>query len=82
MPTIPPPNDPSRMGEMPKPSNKYGEYDSDLQMFKETAVPDLKKLDIDYDDVIETLEQEGVDKFVKSWDELTETVRDQLKGAK
>jgi hypothetical protein len=32
------------MGEMPKPSNKYGEYDSDLQMFKETAVPDLKKL--------------------------------------
>ncbi len=33
---------------------------------------------IDYDDVIATLEQEGVDKFVKSWDELVETVRGQM----
>jgi transaldolase len=43
---------------------------------------DLKKLGIDYDDVIETLENEGVDKFVKSWDELAETVRGQLDGAR
>jgi transaldolase len=42
---------------------------------------DLAKLDIDYDDVIETLEQEGVDKFVASWNELVETVRGQLSGA-
>jgi transaldolase len=42
------------------------------------VMDDLAKLDIDYDDVIETLENEGVDKFVKSWDELVETVRGQL----
>jgi transaldolase len=42
---------------------------------------DLAKLGVDYDDVIETLENEGVDKFVKSWDELVETVRGQLDGA-
>jgi transaldolase len=37
---------------------------------------------IDYDDVIATLEQEGVEKFVKSWDELVETVRGQMDAAK
>jgi len=36
---------------------------------------------IEYDDVIETLEREGVEKFVASWDELVETVRSQLEGA-
>lgn len=34
-----------------------------------------------YDDVIAALEQEGVDKFVVSWRELLDTVRDQLGGA-
>jgi transaldolase len=43
---------------------------------------DLAEAGIDYDDVIETLETEGVEKFVKSWDELVETVRGQLEGAK
>jgi transaldolase len=38
----------------------------------------LAEVGIDYDDVIATLEQEGVDKFVKSWDELVETVRGQM----
>jgi transaldolase len=42
---------------------------------------DLARLGIDYDDVIEVLEHEGVDKFVKSWEDLQETVRDQLKAA-
>ena len=28
--------------------------------------------------LIETLEREGVEKFVKSWDELSKTVRGQL----
>ena len=37
---------------------------------------------ISYDDVIATLEQEGVDKFVKSWDELVETVRGQMDAQK
>ena len=38
------------------------------------VIDDLAGVGIDYDDVIEVLEQEGVDKFVKSWDELLETV--------
>ncbi len=42
------------------------------------VMADLKGAGIDYDDVIATLEQEGVDKFVKSWDELVETVRSQM----
>lgn len=33
---------------------------------------------VSYDDVIRTLEEEGVDKFVKSWHELLATVAEQL----
>jgi transaldolase len=55
-------------------TTKYGEA--------QQVMDDLAKLGIDYDDVIEVLEKEGVDKFVKSWDELTATVEDQMKGAK
>ena len=46
------------------------------------VMADLAKLGVDYDDVITTLEREGVDKFVASWDELVETVKSQLEGAK
>src|SRR3954452_21724071 len=42
------------------------------------VMANLEKVGIDYDDVIETLEQEGVEKFVKSWDELVEAGRGQL----
>jgi transaldolase len=42
------------------------------------VMADLAAAGVDYDDVIATLEQEGVDKFVKSWDELVETVRGQM----
>jgi transaldolase len=45
------------------------------------VMADLAKLGIDYDDVIETIENEGVEKFVKSWGELVETVRGQLEAA-
>jgi transaldolase len=41
----------------------------------------LEALGISYDDVIATLEQEGVDKFVKSWGALEDTVRASLEGA-
>jgi len=37
---------------------------------------------IDYDDVIATLEKEGVEKFIVSWHELLDTVRASLDGAK
>ena len=45
------------------------------------VMSDLELLGIDYDEVIATLEQEGVDKFVKSWGELVETVDGQMKRA-
>ncbi len=59
-------------GDMVTP--KYGEA--------QQVMDDLAKVGIDYDDVIETLEREGVEKFVKSWDELVETVRGQLGAGK
>ncbi len=42
------------------------------------VLADLAEAGIDYDDVIATLESEGVEKFVKSWGELADTVQDQL----
>lgn len=50
-----------------------GRYDEARQVMEELAV-----LGIDYDDVITTLEKQGVDKFVASWDELVETVQQQM----
>ncbi|HET7356759.1 MAG TPA: transaldolase [Nocardioidaceae bacterium] len=41
----------------------------------------LQSLGISYDDVIATLEREGVEKFVKSWQQLEATVRSSLEGA-
>lgn len=41
----------------------------------------LEAVGIHYADVIATLEREGVDKFVASWDELVDTVRANLEGA-
>jgi len=45
------------------------------------VMSDLEMLGIDYDDVIATLEKDGVDKFVKSWGELVETVKGHMAGA-
>ncbi len=45
------------------------------------VMADLKQAGIDYDDVIATLEKEGVEKFAKSWSELLETVKGQLDQA-
>jgi transaldolase len=41
----------------------------------------LEAAGIHYDDVIDTLEREGVEKFVTSWNELLDTVRASLEGA-
>jgi transaldolase len=60
----------------------HGEVDGDQVTTKyaeaKQVMDDLAAVGIDYDDVIEALEREGVEKFVKSWDELSETVRGQL----
>ncbi|MCW2782491.1 MAG: tal [Marmoricola sp.] len=44
----------------------------------EQVMASLKAAGIDYDDVIDTLETEGVDKFVKSWQDLLATVQKSL----
>ena len=53
-----------------------GTYDESRQV-----LDDLAAVGVDYDDVIDTLEREGVEKFVKSWNELVTTVEGQLQGA-
>jgi transaldolase len=54
-------------------TGRYADAQSDLDALADVGV--------DYDDVIATLEREGVDKFVKSWDELVSTVQGQLRAA-
>jgi transaldolase len=46
------------------------------------VLDDLERLGIEYDDVIEALEKEGVDKFVASWHELVETVEGQMEQSR
>lgn len=41
----------------------------------------LEAVGVDFDDVLVVLETEGVDKFVKSWQELQETVKGQLEAS-
>ncbi len=60
----------------------HGEVDGDqvttMYDHAQQVMDDLGSVGIDYDDVIATLEQEGVDKFAKSWQELLDTVSDQM----
>ena len=42
------------------------------------VLDDLKGVGIDYDDVVNVLETEGVDKFEDSWNQLIEAVKEQL----
>jgi transaldolase len=51
----------------------HGTYDESRKVFE-----DLAKLGISYDDVVQVLEDEGVAKFATSWDEMIETVRNEL----
>jgi transaldolase len=46
------------------------------------VLDDLAALGVDYDDVIATLEREGVEKFAASWNELLEGVAKSLEAAK
>jgi len=46
------------------------------------TMEELAAAGIDYDDVIEVLIREGVDKFVKAWDELLSTVEESLEQAR
>jgi transaldolase len=51
----------------------HGTYDASRQVFA-----DLEKLGIGYDDVVNVLELEGVDKFKASWTELLQTISRQM----
>ncbi len=42
----------------------------------------LRDVGIDFDDVLEVLEREGVEKFEKSWQELVDTIEGQLEKAR
>jgi transaldolase len=53
-----------------------GRYDEAQQV-----IDDLGRLGISYDDVVDTLEVEGVDKFAASWQQLLETVSAALESA-
>jgi transaldolase len=54
-----------------------GKYDEAREVWDRLAA-----VGIDYDDVIETLEQQGVDKFVASWNDLVETVEAQMEASR
>ena len=45
-------------------------------------IAQLEALGIHYDDVVAVLENQGVDKFEASWNELLETIRTQMAAAK
>jgi transaldolase len=47
----------------------------------EACMQALAEAGIDYDDVIEVLIKEGVDKFIKAWDELLDSVDEALAAA-
>jgi transaldolase len=63
----------------------HGEVDGDQVTTRyadaQKVMDDLAAVGIDYDDVISVLEQEGVDKFVASWNELLDTVSGQMAAA-
>src|SRR5690606_20722966 len=44
-----------------------------------TVIDEMGRVGVDYDDVMEVLEREGVDKFIASWEELVDDV-DQAVG--
>jgi transaldolase len=45
------------------------------------AVAALREAGVDLDDVVEVLEQEGVEKFVDAWEQLLTAVQDALAEA-
>jgi transaldolase len=46
------------------------------------VLDELKAIGVDYDDVVDTLEREGVEKFEDSWNQLIEAISEQLGAQK
>jgi transaldolase len=51
----------------------HGTYDESRRLFEQ-----LEALGVSYDDVVRVLEEEGVDKFGVSWNQLLETIKTQM----
>jgi transaldolase len=54
-----------------------GTYEESRQVFRQ-----LDALGIPYDDVVQVLEDQGVEKFEASWNELLDTIKTQMAAAK
>ena len=54
-----------------------GTYEESRQVFRQ-----LEALGIPYDDVVQVLEDQGVEKFEASWNELLDTIKTQMAAAK
>ncbi|SES87727.1 transaldolase [Geodermatophilus poikilotrophus] len=80
---------PGTVNTMPEKTMKayadHGEPGTPVQQTYEDAASVMKAVadaGVDLDDVFRVLEDEGVQKFVDSWDELTESVRTELQDKK
>ena len=80
---------PGTVNTMPEKTMKafadHGEPGTPVQKAYEDAAAVMKAVEdagVDLDDVFRVLEDEGVQKFVDSWDELTESVRSELEDKK
>jgi transaldolase len=51
----------------------HGTYDASRQYFEQ-----LEAVGVSYDDVVQVLEDEGVEKFAASWNQLLDTIKSQL----
>jgi transaldolase len=58
-----------------------GDMVSDTETEAQQVMDDLAAVGISYDDVVDVLEREGVEKFEASWNELVETVQTALDDA-
>jgi transaldolase len=54
----------------------HGTYEESRRVFEQ-----LEALGISYDDVVTVLENQGVQKFAASWNELLETIKTQMSAA-
>ena len=54
----------------------HGTYDESRRVFEQ-----LERLGISYDDVVEALENQGVEKFAASWNELLATIKTEMSSA-
>jgi transaldolase len=60
----------------------HGDMVSDTEAEAQQVMDDLAAVGISYDEVVDVLEREGVEKFEASWNELVETVQTALDDVK